>query len=293
VGQKGGDLAELEHAVEALLGEGPVWDSARTSLFWVDILGNRIFCSRPSEADVTTHQLTESVTSLHPSIHGDFVCTTRDSFCRLSLPSCDLAPILKVNDIATNRFNDGQIDNLGRVWAGTMDEREIYPTGTLFCLDELQRCLIKDSGYVVANGPAFNRLGTRFYHADSSKREIYVFDLDSSGRPLSKQLFCRFPETYGFPDGMTVDQEDCLWVACWEGWAVRRFSPQGELLECVRVPASLVSSCTFGGDDCGDLYITTARKGLSELEIGSQPYAGGLFKFRPAVPGFSLPPCII
>ena len=32
--------------------------------------------------------------------------------------------------------------------------------------------------------------------------------------------------TYGFPDGMTIDTEDKLWVACFNAGAVYKFDPE-------------------------------------------------------------------
>jgi sugar lactone lactonase YvrE len=48
---------------------------------------------------------------------------------------------------------------------------------------------------------------------------------------------------------------------------------------------SNVSSCVFGGPELSELYITTARTGLSEQQQAEQPTAGGIFRARPGVPG--------
>lgn len=70
------------------------------------------------------------------------------------------------------------------------------------------------------------------------------------------------------------------------GWAVRRYAPNGRLVETVRFPVSNVTKIAFGGDDLGTAYVTTARKGLSEDGLASQPLAGDLFAFRcPGVVG--------
>ena len=76
---------------------------------------------------------------------------------------------------------------------------------------------------------------------------------------------------------MTVDAEDCLWIAFWDGWCLRRFSPAGECLQTSPVPFQKPTSCTFGGKDMRHLYITSASIGLSPEERANQPCAGGLF----------------
>jgi sugar lactone lactonase YvrE len=87
------------------------------------------------------------------------------------------------------------------------------------------------------------------------------------------------------PDGMTIDAEGGLWVAFWGGWDVRRIAPDGSVDAVVTVPAAQVTSCTFGGPDLRDLYITTAATGLAGDALRGQPTAGGLFHVRPGVPG--------
>ena len=98
-----------------------------------------------------------------------------------------------------------------------------------------------------------------------------------------KQFFVpiALPEGMGFPDGMTIDSEDKLWVALWAGWGVARFDPiTGELLEKIDVPASQVTACAFGGAELKDLYITTARRDLQGAALDAEPHAGGLFHTR-------------
>jgi sugar lactone lactonase YvrE len=66
---------------------------------------------------------------------------------------------------------------------------------------------------------------------------------------------------------------------------VHRYAPDGRLDTIVRVPAGLVTSCTFGGPDGSTLYITTARVGLTAEALLIEPHAGGLFVVEPGVTG--------
>jgi sugar lactone lactonase YvrE len=76
-----------------------------------------------------------------------------------------------------------------------------------------------------------------------------------------------------------------MWVALWDGWAVHRYFPDGTLDAIVRMPVARPTSCVFGGTDLEDLYITSARTGLSADALATQPSAGGLFRIRPCVAG--------
>jgi xylono-1,5-lactonase len=91
-------------------------------------------------------------------------------------------------------------------------------------------------------------------------------------------------EEWGFPDGLTCDAQGCVWIAHWGGWRVSRFSPQGELLEAIRLPVKQPSSCVFGGPGLRRLFITSASTGLG---AGEDPagLAGAIFAIDVDVPG--------
>jgi D-xylonolactonase len=94
-------------------------------------------------------------------------------------------------------------------------------------------------------------------------------------------MFVRFADDDGYPDGMAVDAEGCLWVAHWSGGCVSRFAADGRPLGRIEVPTENVTSCAFGGADMRTLFITTAG-GLGSVGEG---IAGGVFMARTAVAG--------
>lgn len=100
-------------------------------------------------------------------------------------------------------------------------------------------------------------------------------------------MHLKFGEGDGYPDAITVDAEDCLWIAFWDGWCVRRFVPSGELLATDEVPVQRPTSVAFGGPALDCLFITSAARDLTERELEKQPQAGGLFMTRPGVSGIA------
>ena len=89
----------------------------------------------------------------------------------------------------------------------------------------------------------------------------------------------------GYPDGMTVDADACLWIAFWDGWCVRRYSPEAKCLAEIRLPVARPTSCAFGGPDLDRLYVSSASIGLDGAARSVQPKAGGLFMASPGVRG--------
>ena len=263
--------------VGAVLGEGPVWVAREQALYWVDIKGRKIF-RLDSDEQLTTWETPFRICSLAPRKAGGFIAGTERGFATIGLEAGAFEPFLDPEpDRAGNRFNDGKLDREGRFWAGTMDDSEGSASGALYRLDSDRSARRLDDGYRVTNGPAFSRDGRRMYHNDSALQLTYVFDLDAAGAPSNRRIFARYGEGDGYPDGMTVDADDCLWIAFWDGWCVRRYSSEAELLSTLAVPVQKPTSCAFGGEAMRRLYVTSASIGLDQQQCSEQPCAGGLF----------------
>lgn len=266
----------------ATLGEGPVWVDRESALYWVDIKGQAVHRMTWPGTTRQSWRTDSPVGAIQPTTDGRFIGAFKDGIRLVELdPESDrIKTELITNpepELPDNRFNDGKIGPDGAFWAGTMDDRESQPTGSLYRLTHEGACVVVDSGYVVTNGPAFSPDGKTLYHTDTFGRVIYAFELGSSGRVGGKRRFVEIPDSDGYPDGMCVDDEGCIWVAHWAGWRLTRFSPEGKPVTCLDMPVSQVTSCVFGGVDLKTMFITSAAVGLSASELAGQPDAGGLY----------------
>ena len=274
----GSRLAEISCAadVRALHGEGPVWVDRETALYWVNITGRRIYRLGES-SDIREWETPMRVGAIAPRASGGFIAATDQGFAQIDLDSNRFDILVNPEEhLPGNRFNDGKVDRAGRFWAGTMDDKEREATGSLYRLDPDGRWAKLDEGYQVTNGPAFSPDGRRMYHNDSARQLTYVFDLDDEGNPSNRQVLIRFAGSEGYPDGMTVDCEGCLWIAFWDGWCVRRFTDDGRRLADIPLKVQRPTSCTFGGPDLDRLYVTSATIGIDAQALEMQPCAGGL-----------------
>ncbi len=274
----------------AILGEGPLWVADEAALYWVDIKAPAIhrYESRTRARD--SWPMPEPIGCLCRRMSGGFVAGLKSGFAFLD---SDLGNLERFDgpetDSSGNRTNDGKVDAQGRLWAGTMDDAEIEATGALYRLDPDHGWQTMDTGYVITNGPAFSPDGNTLYHTDTLARTIFAFDLSDDGKIMNKRSFIKFPDLHGYPDGMTADAEGYLWVAHFGGWRVTRFDPNGEAERVIRLPVSNITSCTFGGPDTTQLFITTATKGLDDAALAGQPLAGGLFAVETGIEGLPTP----
>lgn len=274
--------------VGALLGEGPAWLPGEAALQFVDIKGGRLHRFVPESGAQETLELRGQPSFVVPASDGTLLVGSGNRILSVGRDGATRATIAKVPMPAHNRTNDATVDGQGRLWFGTMDDEERQPTGALWCLDrgKLHRM---GGEAVVTNGPAITRDGRMLYHVDSGKRTIWRYMIGEGPCIESNEVFLQLTENDGHPDGVVLDSEDCLWVALWDGWSVRRYAPDGRLLLTVKLPCARVTKIAFGGHDLRTVYVTTARVGLDAAALVDQPLAGGLFAFDAPVAGNQLP----
>jgi xylono-1,5-lactonase len=274
--------------VGALLGEGPAWFADEAALRFVDIKGGRLHRYVPSTGARETLDIGGLPSFVLPADDGQLVIGSRGQILPVTRSGRVGAPLAELAMPSHNRTNDATVDHRGRLWLGTMDDDEQLPTGELWCLEggRLDRM---DGNAVVTNGPAISSDGRTLYHVDSGARTIWRFTIGEGPRIEVREIFLRLAEADGYPDGIVLDCEGCLWVALWDGWSVRRYSPEGALLLTVKLPCARVTKIAFGGPDLKTAYVTTARTGLTSGELAGQPLAGALFAFDAPVAGLVLP----
>ena len=146
-------------------------------------------------------------------------------------------------------------------------------------------------GVSISNGIVWSRDQRTMYYVDTGRNDVRAYDYDLDSGAISNERVTVTNGGSGHFDGMTMDQEGMLWIAIFQGSAVRRYHPEsGELLATVDLPMSNVTSCAFGGSDLTDLYITSACLRLSEAEREAQPLAGSLVRVVPGVRGLPAVP---
>ena len=282
-------VAEPVGDVTAALGEGPYWVPEDDCLLWVDIEGARLHRTYfPSKETVTDSP--GPISAAFPAVGGG-ILIVGGAALTLLFPA-ERGGQWVARTIADTpardgiRFNDAGVDPAGRVWVGSMHVTEAEPLGELYRLDPGSTLNPVVKNVTVSNGLGWSPDGSRMYYADTPLGRVDVFDYDpATGEAFARRAFADLSAAEGVPDGLTVDADGCVWVAMWGGSALRRFTPDGEPDAVLPVPVSQPTSCAFGGPDLADLYITSARVGLTEDQLAAQPLAGRLLHVRPGPVG--------
>ena len=273
------------------LGEGAFWNYRTGELVWVNITGEILNFYNPglrNNKEMFTGQMIGTVV---PAESGKIVVALRNGIYMLD-PSTGTKNLIvdPEEDNPDNRFNDGKCDPAGRFWAGTMSLTGKKMAGALYRLDPDSSVHMMIDNVTTSNGIVWSLDNRKMYYIDTPTRKVMAYDYDiESGDIDNPVVAVEVSPELGAPDGMTIDEDGNLWIALWGGSAVGCWDPRnGELIRKIDVPARNVTSCAFGDDDLGTLYITTARQNTSDEELQQNPHSGGVFKIRPGVQGVKL-----
>jgi sugar lactone lactonase YvrE len=276
--------------IHSVLGEGPVWDADEHVLYWLDIFLPAVNRFDPATGVNQVTRLNQPVYAMALRAKGGAIGSFEHG---IGLVDLNRGSIEIISDPKAGRpvnFNDGKCDRHGRFWTGTMAKDWTSPIGGLYRVEPSRRITQVDDGIVLSNGLGWSPDDRTMYFTDFGRRVIYAYDFDAESGSISRRRpFIEFPEDAGFPDGMTIDAEGCLWVAHWDGWRVTRYAPSGHLRQVIPMPVQRPTSCTFGGPDLSVLYVTSARMGLSEEALAATPLAGSVFAVRTDTAGLAEP----
>jgi sugar lactone lactonase YvrE len=273
-------------AVQATLGEGPVWVERDQALWFVDIKNHKVHRFDPATGDHHSYDAPGQVGWILPSDDGKFLAGLQQGVARFD-PASGTFDVIATPEAAipSNRLNDAAVDPQGRIWFGSMDDGEGAATGRLYRFD---RGVVADTGLApvtITNGPAISPDGRTLYHTDTLGRIIHRVPIQDDGSLGTPSVFATIEEADGWPDGAVCDADGFVWTGLWGGWRARRYAPTGDIVAEVRLPAANVTKIAFGGADLRTAYATTARKGLDADALAGQPLAGNIFAFEVDVPG--------
>lgn len=261
-------------------GEGPLWHPIEKKVYWCDIPNGRLFRYDPATGSHEICYEGEVVGGYTIQADGALLLFMARGAIRLWRNNKLTTLVDSLPGEEDSRFNDVIADPAGRVFCGTMSA----PThkGRLYRLDHNGTItkLLEEIG--CSNGMGFTPDRAQMYYTDTGAKKIYCFDYDTATSVIANQRVwldtaADSAQGGGYPDGMTVDADGCVWSARWDGSCLVRYAPDATELLRVKFPAKKVSSVIFGGEDYSDMYITTAGGNKKDTD---GPLAGSLFRLR-------------
>jgi solute:Na+ symporter, SSS family len=277
------EVTNMETVVESQskLGEAPIWHPAEECLYWADIDRGQLHRYDPAQGKHEVVLQGRPIAGITYQVDGSLLLfRDRGTVDVYRNGRIQKTLITEIPDEVETRFNDVIADPRGRVFCGTLKSGDRL--GRLYRLDPDGSYQIVLKGIGCSNGLGFTRDLKRMYYTDSTARTIWVFDYDvETGNLSNGQVFAKI-EPPALPDGLTVDDEDNVWSAMWDGSCVVCYRPDGSIKAKVELPTEKITSVMFGGPEMSELYITSAGNDEASGNIGQ---AGDLFRIKPGVRG--------
>ncbi len=278
----------VAYKTDALLGEGAIWNHQSNELYWIDIEGKTLHIYNPNTNKNRSFPTATHIGTVVPKNRDEALIALVDGTHIINLNNGETHLFTDMKEALTNcRLNDGKCDPAGRLWVGSMNWQQEKGKAKLFTVTSDTSFTTKIDSVTISNGIVWTKDKKTMYYIDTPTSQIKAYDYDNATGEISNgRITVEIPEDFGYPDGMTIDEEDMVWVGMWNGNAVIRFNPKtGEVLQKIEVPAHNVTSCAFGGDNLDILYITSASLDMTDEEKEKYPLAGSVFKVTPGVKG--------
>lgn len=283
-----------------LLGEAPAYDAVSRRLVWVDMIAGAVHEVTVRDdhwSSGRTWDVGPFVSGAIPRTSGGLLVARRNDFATLGEDG-EIEVVARFDVPHGGRLNDIKCDRSGRLFAGWLSEALTEPGGVVR-LDPDRTITTVIDGITLPNGIDWNPDDTTLYLVDSVARTIDAFEFDANtGEVGESRTLITIERGVGGPNGIAVDDDGNLWVAVTYGGEVRRYSPAGEFLDTISLPARRPTSCAFAGPRGNDLMITTSSApvpghvprsvGVTEarIRLADEDDAGGtLFVYRVQVSG--------
>jgi sugar lactone lactonase YvrE len=261
------------------LGEGCTFDPATGTAWWLDILERTLFQADLESGGITSHALPVMASVLAVIDDRRQLLAADDGLYVRDVGDGRLTPHTPLEaDNAATRSNDGRVHPCGALWIGTMGRQAEEGAGAIyrFHRGELTRLY---PGITIPNAICFSPDGATAYFADSREDILHRVAIDpANAMPIGN------PETLydhrsgaGSLDGAVVDAEGLIWNARWGGGCVDVYTPQGERVRSIRVPAKQPSCPVFVGRALDRLLVTSAWEGMDEKARAADPHHGRTF----------------
>ena len=272
------------------LGEGPVFDPARETLFWFDITGRKRYALHMPTRRQTVLDLPEMASAMAVIDAGRDLIFTETGLQVLDNATGNLSRHVAIepNDPAT-RSNDARVHPSGAFWLGTMGKRAEEGAGAIY---RYYRGAVEKlyDRITIPNGTCFSPDGTTAWFIDSRARKWMTVAVDpENGAPVGEaEIFFDFGTGKGGPDGAICDADGNLWIARFGAARLYCFSPDAKLLQSIDLPAGQATCPAFVGD--GLIAVTSAFQGLGDAARAADPHAGKTFLVETPVRPLFQPP---
>lgn len=276
------------------LGEGPSYEAETQTLYWFDIVASRLHSLHLASHETNVLELPFLASAIARVDDEKQLFVTEHGLHLRNRQSGEWEVLCAAEeDNPQTRSNDARVHPSGAIWFGTMGKNAEDEAGAIYWYraGELRQLYPR---ITIPNSICFSPDGAIAYFADTRTNRMYrVACNPDTGLPVDEPILTvEGNEMVGGIDGSVCDAEGTVWNARWGGARLDAWSPDGQFLRSVTIPARQATCPVFIGDNAERLAVTSAAAGLDEAARGADPEAGKLFLIDMPVNG-RLDPAVV
>ena len=266
--------------------EGPRWHDGR--LWFSDMHAGRVLALDSTGRAETIVEVENQPSGLGWTPDGRLLVVSMKDRRLLRLDPGGLTTVADLNALADFHRNDMVVDRAGRAYIGNfgfdLDAGESPRPTRLITVEPDGRAHVGAEDMRLPNGAAITPDGRTLIVAESFGQRLTAFDVAADGALSNRRVWA--PLTV-IPDGICLDAEGAVWVACPLGHCCVRVREGGEVTDRIDLGERDSFACMLGGDDRRTLYLCTALD--SHPDKTRRDRAGRIETVRVEVPGAGLP----
>jgi sugar lactone lactonase YvrE len=267
--------------------EGPRWHAGR--LFFSDQHDRRVLALEESGRAETIVEVPEQPSGLGWLPDGRMLVVSMLDRRVLRWDGDRLTEHADLSSLAPGECNDMVVDRSGRAYVGNfgfdMYGGEEARETCMILVEPDGSARVAADGLAFPNGTVITDDGLTMIVGESYGGRLTAFPIAEDGALGARRLFAQLQGAV--PDGICLDAEGAVWVACPITGRCLRIRDGGEVLDEVKVSNSFAFACMLGGDDRRTLYICTAPSSDPKETLSAR--GGRIETVRVDVPGAGLP----
>jgi sugar lactone lactonase YvrE len=199
-----------------------------------------------------------------------------------------LKTVADISKLASFHCNDMVVDANGRAYIGNFGfdlQANEKPRGTTLVMvapDGSARIVAEE--LMFPNGAVITADGKTLIVGETFGRKLTAFDISADGSLKNRRVWADLGKS--LPDGICLDAENAIWVACPTASEVIRVKQGGEVTERIKVETDAFA-CMLGGPDGRTLFVATAANSDPERCIADR--TGRIETTQVEVPRAGLP----
>ena len=265
-------MTELATVLEGLaFPEGPRWHDGR--LFFSDQHARQVLALDPSGAVEVVVRVEQQPSGLGWTPDGRLLIVSMLDRRLLRLEADGtVTEVADLSQLATFHCNDMVVAGNGRAYVGNfgfdLDNGAAPRPANLIAVEPDGAARVVAEEMRFPNGTVITPDGQTLIVGESVAGRLTAFTIDADGSLSDRRVWARLDGAV--PDGICLDAEGAVWIACPLSSRCLRVAEGGEILEEIATEQPAFA-CMLGGADRRTLYVCTSVMGGAAATTARRP----------------------